>query len=417
MSIFQTVALLLTLAAVGAFVNQRVFKLPATIGLMVFALLMSLLVIGLNHIGLLDLAPANAFVAHIDFSNILLHGMLSFLLFAGALHINLTDLKKHRAIVAILATVGVVMAAFIAGYIIWWASAWLGFSLPFIYALLFGTLIAPTDPVAVLGILQQTNISKNLRVKIGCESLLNDGVGVVLFVLVLNLAIKPTQSITTTDILFLLLWEGVASVILGLTLGWMTYKLLEGVDDYKVEVLLTLSLVTGGYSLAEIAHVSAPITMVVAGLVIGNHGAVFGSTHKTRRHVDLFWELLDDILNTVLFMLMGLQMVVIPFNTQHLVMGLAAIIAMLTARFISVAIPVSLMRLRYRFEKGTIILLTWGGLRGGISIALALSLPNGPERDIIIGMTYLAVVFSVLFQGTTFHYVVDAITKKQESSR
>jgi CPA1 family monovalent cation:H+ antiporter len=412
MNAFQTLALLLTFAAAGAYVNRRFLKLPATIGLMVFALMVSLAAIGLNRLGWVNLHAASTFVAGIDFSNILLHGMLSFLLFAGALQIDFSDLKKHHTIIVVLATVGVVIATFTTGSLIWLAAGWFGLPFPYIYALLFGALISPTDPIAVLGILKETSMSRNLRVKIGCESLLNDGVGVVLFLVLLSIATHPHQPISSDDIVLSLLWQGGGSVALGLALGWITHELLGSVDDYKVEVLLTLALVSGGYALAELIHVSAPITMVIAGLVIGNHSQIFGVARKPRRHVDLFWELLEDILNMILFALMGLEMMVIHLSSLHLAVGLAVILAVLVGRFVSVALPVTLMRLRYRFERGTITLLTWGGLRGGISIAMALSLPPGPEKDLILGMTYITVIFSVLVQGTTFRHVTRALIKQ-----
>ncbi len=413
MNVFESIALILTLAATGAYVNHRILKLPSTIGMMVFALVISLIAMGLNRLGVIDLSPASYFVSQINFSDILLHGLLSFLLFAGAMHINLADLKqRHKTIVAILATLSVGVAAFITGSLVWFASGWIGLQLPFLQAMLFGTLIAPTDPVAVLGVLQHTKLSKNLRVKIGCESLLNDGVGVVLFLLALGLATHPEINLSTTDVIYLLAWQGGASIVLGLALGVITHYLLDGIDDYKIEVLLTLALVMGGYSLAEGFHVSAPITMVIAGLVIGNRGQLFGIAERTRHHVDLFWELIDDILNTILFMLIGLQLIVIPFTSQYLEIGLVGIVATLMGRFISVAAPVSVMRLAYRFDRGTIRLMTWGGLRGGISIALALSLPLNEFRDIILGMTYIVVLFSVLFQGTTFRHLAQVFAKK-----
>lgn len=414
MSVFQIIALLLTFAALGAYVNSRFLKLPSTIGMMVFALVISLCAINLNSIGLINLNSASQFVAQINFADILLHGMLSFLLFAGALHIDLSELKKYRVIVGVLATVGVVIATFVTGTIVWWAAGYLGFRFPYIDALLFGALIAPTDPVAVLGILKETNLSKNFRVKIGSESLFNDGVGVVLFVILLNIADPNTPNMTPPQISGLLVWEGFGSIILGLTLGWIAYRLLIGTDDYKVEVLITLALASGGYALAELVHVSAPVSMVVAGLVIGNHGTLFGKTDKTRKYLDMFWELLDEILNTLLFLLIGLEMMVISLTPLHLAIGLVAIIAMLLGRFISVALPVLLTRLNHKFERGTIRLLTWGGLRGGISIALALSLPSGVDKDLILRITYIVVVFSVLFQGTTFRYVARAIARKTQ---
>lgn len=414
MTAFQIIALLLTFAALGAFVNSRFLKLPSTIGLMVFALIISLCAINLNALGLINLTAASSFVAQIDFSDVLLHGMLSFLLFAGSLHVDLSELKKHRTIVGVLATAGVVIATFVTATLVWWVSNTLGFNFSYIQALLFGALIAPTDPVAVLGLLKESGLSKNFRIKIGCESLFNDGVGVVIFLIILTISDPTTPNLTPPQIAGLLLWEGLGSVVLGLTLGWIAYQLMASRDDYKVEVLITLALASGGYALGELIHVSAPITMVVAGLVIGNHSTVFGKPNKTRKYLDMFWELIDEILNAVLFVLIGLQMMLITITTSHLAIGLVAIIAMLVGRFVSVALPVTLMRFQRSFEPGTIPLLTWGGLRGGISIALALSLPPGDDKDLILRMTYIVVIFSVLFQGTTFRYLARRIAARNQ---
>jgi CPA1 family monovalent cation:H+ antiporter len=411
MTAFQILAILLTFAALGGYFNARFLKLPATIGLMLVALLISLGTIGLNALGWIDHSAAIDFVESINFSDILLHGMLSFLLFAGALHIDLAELRRFKAVVAVLAIAGTVIATFVTGSLVWYMASWLGFSFPYIDALLFGALIAPTDPVAVLGILKETRVSKNLRLKIGCESLFNDGIGVVMFLVLLALASGQQPPPSVSQIAGLLAWEGIGSIALGLSLGWLTCRLLAGIDDYKLEVLLTLALVAGGYSLAEEIYVSAPITMVIAGLVIGNHGRAFAMSDRTRHHLDLFWELLDEILNALLFMLMGLQTMAIRITASHLAIGLFAVIAMLVGRFVSVAAPISIMRLRYKFEKGTIALLTWGGLRGGISIAMALALPPGPQREVILAMTYLAVVFSILFQGTTFRHVARLVSR------
>lgn len=415
MNVFQTLAILLTITALGAYINKRFLKLPASIGLMLFALLISLTAMGLAALGLIDLHETSAFVSHIDFSGILLHGMLSFLLFAGAMHIDLGELKKSRVVVAVLATVGVVIATLVTGTLVWYTAQNLGFPFPYIDALLFGALISPTDPVAVLSILRETGISKTLRVKVASESLLNDGVGVVVFLVILGASAtaKVSGNINAYDILMLLAWQGAGGIALGLALGWLTYQLLHTIDDYKVEVLLTLALAAGGYSLAEYVDVSAPIAMVVAGLVLGNHSDSFGLAPKVRKQLDMFWELLDEILNAFLFMLIGLEMMVISIGGLHLVAGFAAIIAVLIGRFVSVGLPVVLMRPYYRFEKGTIRLLTWGGLRGGISIAMALSLPASPEKELILDMTYIVVIFSVLFQGTTFRHVVHMITGKR----
>jgi CPA1 family monovalent cation:H+ antiporter len=412
MTVFQTIAILLTVAAVGSYINNRILRLPTSVGMMLFALLMSWVAMGFAALGWIDLTKASAFVTNIDFSSIFLHGMLSFLLFAGALHIDLHELKKYRVVVALLATIGVLTATFVTGTLVWWTAQKLGFAMPYLYALLFGALISPTDPVAVLGILKDQDIAKSLRLKISSESLLNDGVGVVLFLVLLNLVEHPqTGHLAWGGIVVLLLWEVVGSLSLGLALGWLAYVLLRGIDDYKTEILITLALAAGGYSFAEAVNVSAPIVMVVAGLVIGNHGRAFVMSEKTRKHLDMFWELLDDILNAILFVLMGLEIMIVPMTTELLVIGLVAIVATLTGRWVSVALPIGLMRSRFRFEHGAIRLLTWGGLRGGISIAMALSLPVSPYKNILLGMTYLTVVFSVLFQGTTFSHVVRLVLK------
>ena len=414
MTDFQTIAILLTFAALGSYVNKRFLHLPTSAGMMLLALLISWAAMGAGHIGWVDLTPASAFISNIDFSSLFLHGMLSFLLFAGALHVDLAELKKYRSVVALLATVGVVLATFVTGSLIWGLAHRLGFDIPYLYALLFGALIAPTDPVAVLGILKETSVARSLRLKISAESLLNDGVGVVMFLILLNLITYPQQAndLDWGNITALILWQGIGSITLGLALGWIAYILLRGIDDYKTEVLLTLAVVSGGYSFAEAIKVSAPITMVIAGLVIGNHGRAFVMSDKTRKHLDMFWELVDDILNAVLFALIGLEIMIVPFTENLFVIGMLAILATLIGRFISVSIPIRLLKSRIRFEKGAVTLLTWGGLRGGISIAMALSLPASDYKNIILDMTYLTVVFSVLFQGTTFGYVVRKTVRK-----
>ncbi|MCB1537796.1 MAG: sodium:proton antiporter [Rhodospirillales bacterium] len=401
MTIYQITAVLLCLAALGGFINQKYIGLPSTIGHMAFALLVSLVGILLAAAGWIDLTLATAFLGTIDFSQVLLHGMLSFLLFAGALHINLADLARVKWPVAILATVGVVLATAITGALVWMAAHFLGVDLPLIYALLFGALIAPTDPIAVLAILKQVGAPKTLYTKIGGESLFNDGVGVVIFLTILSIAMTPEPP-TALHVGLGFLREAGGGLALGAGLGWGTYRLMRAIDDYKTEALLTLALVTGGYAIAEYIHVSAPICMVAAGLVVGNHGRAMAMSDITKHRLDLFWELLDEIMNAVLFMLIGLEILVIPIHLPQALMGALAIIAVLAARLVSVALPVTILRLRTRFERGTIRLLTWGGLRGGLSIAMALSLPAGPEKNLIVPMTYVVVLFSILVQGLTF---------------
>ena len=377
---------------------------------MAIALALSLLFVLLGLLGVINLGDASRFVASIDFGETLLHGMLAFLLFAGALHVDLEDLRNQALPVAVLSTVGVILATFLAGTFFWLVAGWIGFEISFIFALLFGALISPTDPIAVLGILKTVGAPKTLETKITGESLFNDGVGVVVFLTVLGVAVGQREPEAGQVALFLVK-EAAGGALLGFVLGWIFYRLLKSVDAYQVEILLTLALAAGGYSLAEAIHVSAPIAIVVAGLFIGNHGRSFAMSDTTREHLDTFWELVDEILNAVLFVIIGLEFLAIDLDKAYLVIAFSAIIIVLVSRFLSVAILVKPMSIKHEFTRGVIEILTWGGLRGGISIALALSLPPVPERQVILAATYIVVVFSVLVQGLTIGKVVAARTR------
>lgn len=407
MTLFQTLALLLAASAAASYLNYRFLRLPATIGLMVVALLMSLVLVALGKAGLGDLSQqAAVLVGNVDFSETLLHGMLAFLLFAGALHVRLEDLGSRWAPVALLATLGVVLATLLAGSLFWLAAQALGIDMPFIFALLFGALISPTDPVAVLGILKQVGAPKPLETKITGESLFNDGVGVVVFLTLLAIALEQGDT-SPAGVATFLAREVVGGLLLGGLLGWATYRMLARVDAYSVEVLLTLALAAGSYALAEAMHVSAPITVVVAGLLIGNHGRRHAMSERTREHLDTFWELVDEILNAVLFLLIGLEILLLTTTVPGLALGIAAILSVLLARYLSVAVSIGLLRPWQPFSPGAVNILTWGGLRGGISIGLALSLPASPERDWILGATYMVVVFSILVQGLTLRRLIN----------
>lgn len=412
MAVFQTIAIVLALAALASYLNHRFVRLPANMGLMVIGLVLSLGFVLFGKLGWYDIGHAAAFVRSIDFSDTLLHGMLAFLLFAGALHVDLSELASQKVPVIVLSTVGVVLATFVTGGLFWLGAGWLGFEFPLIYALLFGALISPTDPIAVLGILKQARAPKSLEIKITGESLFNDGIGVVVFLTILGVIVSGTPPQAGQIALFLV-EEAAGGAGLGLALGWLVYKLLRSVDAYQVEVLLTLALAAGGYALAEAIHVSAPIAIVVAGLAIGNHGRALAMSDKTREHLDKFWELLDEMLNAVLFVLIGIEVIVLKLEWQFVALGLVAIVAVLLARFLSVGLPVGLMRFKRTFSPGAVKILTWGGLRGGISIALALSLPATPERDVILTATYIVVVFSVLVQGLT----LGALIRRQSKPR
>ncbi len=405
MTLLNITALLIVLAAVFSYINHRYLKFPTTIGLMMISLLLSLALIGLGKIWFDVERYAYYLLTRIDFNEVLMHGMLSFLLFAGALHVNINDLAKQKWVIGTLATGGVVASALMVGGMIWLVSDLLGLGFPLIYGLLFGALIAPTDPIAVLGILKTAKVPKSLETKIAGESLFNDGVAVVLFIVILRIAAGGDE-VGLGQVVSLFLVEAVGGVLYGLGIGWLAYRMLKGVNNYQVEVLITLALVMGGYALANAIHVSGPIAIVVAGLLIGNHGRTLAMSATTREHLDTFWELIDEILNAVLFVLIGIEVLVLAFTQQYLLAGMIAIPVVLLARFISVGIPITLMRKRRPFSPHAVKILTWVGLRGGISVALALSLPSVPERDGIVAMTYVVVVFSIIVQGLTIGKLV-----------
>ena len=405
MKLFNVLAILVTLAAVFSYVNHRYIRLPNTIGLMLISLLVSLGLIALGHLGLGLEEDARHLLENIDFDETLLHGMLSFLLFAGALHVNLGDLAKQKWFIGTLATFGVVGSTFIIGFISWWLLAAMGFELPLIYCLLFGALISPTDPIAVLGILKKAGVPDSLETKITGESLFNDGVAVVVFLVFLEIS-KGAHEITVLMVAGLFLKEALGGVVYGLTIGAVTYWMLKSVDNYQVEVLITLALVTGGFALADVLHISGPIAIVVAGLLIGNHGRLLAMSQRTRERLDTFWELLDEVLNAVLFVLIGLELLILTFSRMYFIAGLLLIPLVLVARFLSVGFPVIILRLFRSFSPNVIKILTWGGLRGGISVALALSLPPGKNRDTILAITYVIVVFSIIVQGLTIGRLV-----------
>ena len=412
MEVLDLAALLLTLAAIFSYINFRFLKLPTTIGIMLIAMLISISLVVLGHCGFESIQnKATVVLEGIDFNKALMHGMLSFLLFSGALHVNLEDLAQHKWIISILATFGVVMSTFIVGSIAWIVFLLIGLKLPFIYCLLFGSLIAPTDPIAVIGILKKAGVPKSLETKITGESLFNDGVAVVVFLVIMGI-VTGGHDVTAGHIMLLFMEEAVGGVLFGLAIGWIAYRMLKSVDNYQVEVLITLALVMGGYALANAIHVSGPIAMVVAGIFIGNRGRLFAMSEKTREHLDSFWELIDEILNAVLFLLIGLEILVLTVKGNYLIAGLIMIPVVLFARFISVGIPVTFMRRIRDFSPHAVKILTWGGLRGGISVALALSLPNGPEREALLTVTYIIVIFSILVQGLTIERFVSSKQNK-----
>jgi CPA1 family monovalent cation:H+ antiporter len=405
MKLFNILAILITLSAGFSYINHRFIRLPTTIGLMAIALLVSLGLIALGPLesGLKD--DARLLLNSIDFDETLLHGMLSFLLFAGALHVNLADLARQKYIIGTLATLGVIGSTFAIGSTSWWVLGWLGIELPFIYCLLFGALISPTDPIAVMGILKKAGVPESLETKITGESLFNDGVAVVVFLVILEIA-TGTHGVTAASVAGLLLREVLGGLIFGLLIGAIAYWMLKSVENYQVEIMITLALVTGGFALADALHFSGPIAIVVAGLLIGNHGRMLAMSDEVRDHLDKFWELVDEILNAVLFVLIGLEVLILTFSRAYLLAGIILIPLLLAVRFVSVGIPVLILKRFRTFSPHVIKILTWGGLRGGISVALALSLPAGKNREVILAVTYAIVVFSIIAQGLTIGKLV-----------
>ena len=407
MTALDLIAWLMFITAGFSYINHRFLKFPTSIGLMAIALVFSMILLALGELkwipGLED--SARALLESIDFDQLVLHGILGALLFAGSLHINLEDLAKQKWIIILLASVGVVLSTVIVSGLMYFVLGWLGIATPFIYCLLFGALISPTDPIAVLAILKTVGAPKELETKIAGESLFNDGVAVVIFLVILGIA-NGTHEPTVGSIALLFFKEAVGGALFGLAAGYGAYRLLRTVDNYQVEVLITLALVFASYAVAEAIHISAPIAAVAAGLLIGNHGRTLAMSGKTIEHVDMFWELVDEILNGILFVLLGFELLIVTFDLASFKAGLIAIFVVLLARFVGVSLPIWLMKFKREFSPNAIKVLTWGGLRGGISVALALSLPPSPERELILMMTYVVVVFSILVQGLTIGKLV-----------
>ena len=395
------VAVLLALTAAFSYLNHRYLRWPMTIGVMAIALAMSLAVVGLDRLGFTTLrGQEHALLASIDFTEVLMQGMLSFLLFAGALHVDLGQLRRMAWQVGALALVGTALSTLIVGYGAWYLLQALHIGIPLVYCLLFGALISPTDPIAVLGILKSAHVPENVEATIAGESLINDGVGVVLFTLLIEM-LRTGSTPTVDAALALFVREAIGGIVFGVVVGYAVYRVLRTIDAPQIEILITLATVVAGYALAYALHVSGPLAMVAIGLLIGNEGRAFAMSAETRERLDLFWQLLDEILNGVLFVLIGLEFAMIAFPRGSLVLAVLVVGLCLLARYLVVGLPVRVGRRWFRLPEGADVLLTWSGVRGGISVALALSLPPGDERDLVLMLTYSVVVFSILVQGLT----------------
>ena len=411
MPLFDVLAVLMVLAATFGWINDRYVRLPTTVGVMAIGLALSLALIGLSLVHPPIRTDAERFLAAVDFDQLLLQGGLGFLLFAGALHIELGDLRAHRVSIGVLAILGTLLSTVIVGGLCWLFNRWLELGLTPFHCLLFGALISPTDPIAVLGMLKSLGAPRDLEVQIAGESLFNDCVGVVVFVALLRFGGRPAGDAggLALDLLGLVVREVLGGAALGLVLGLIAYAMLKRIDNYQVEILISLALVTAGYVWAEHLHLSPAITTVVAGLLVGNQGRAFAMSDRTRQHLDTFWELIDEILNALLFVILGLAVLTLALRREYLVAGVLAIPAVLLARLVATALCLQLVRVRVPPVPHTLKLLTWGGLRGGLAVALALVVQNrlpGRAADVLLVMTYFVVVFSLLVQALTMKPLV-----------
>jgi len=408
MELYYSFSALIVLASFFAYINYRVLKLPNTIGIMVIAIVVSVILVFFGESMFPRITKLlHKVIGNFDFTDVLMGAMLNFLLFAGGIHVNIKDLREQFAPVAIFATVGVVISTFAVGFGVYYILPLLGINIPFLYCLLFGALISPTDPVAVLSILKKANVTKALETKVAGESLFNDGMAVVVFAVVLQLAIGKDVDLTAEHIGLLLLKEAGGGLLLGVLLGFSASRAMRVVDDYIISVLLTLSVVMGGYLIAHELHFSAPLAMVAAGLFMGNFNVQFKMKSETQDYLVKFWELIDEIMNAVLFLFIGFELLLIKDLNEYLVAGGICILIVLLSRWISIFIPTKFMAFKYRFTPQTVKVLVWGGIRGGVSIALALSIPKNEYSDIIISITYCVVVFSIIVQGLTIEKVAN----------
>jgi monovalent cation:H+ antiporter, CPA1 family len=410
------VAILLTLTAAFSYLNHRYLKWPMTIGVMTIALAVSLAVIGLDRLGFATPhGQERALITSIDFTQVLMQGMLSFLLFAGALHVDLNQLRRVAWQVGALALVGTALSTLIIGFGSWQLLSLLGIAIPLSYCLLFGALISPTDPIAVLGLLKSAKVPQSVEATIAGESLFNDGVGVVLFALLLEM-LQTGAAPTLGEGLALFAREALGGAIFGLVVGYLVYRVLRTIDAPQVEILITIAAVVGGYALAHALHVSGPLAMVAIGLLIGNEGRAFAMSAQTRDRLDMFWQLLDEILNGVLFVLIGLEFTVIVFPPGSFIAVAPVLALCLLARYLVVGLPTTAWPRWFGLPVRSGLLLTWGGVRGGISVALALSLPPVPERNLILMLTYSVVVFSILVQGLTVGWLARSLGLSADGS-
>ncbi|MEO5977530.1 MAG: sodium:proton antiporter [Chryseolinea sp.] len=399
MQFFMLFSALITLAAVFSYFNVRFLKLPSGISLMLMGVIVS---VGLISTGILSSSFTSSIkesLAELDFSKFILGILLSFLLFAGSLHVHWAHMKSSAKSIFSFATLGTLMSTGIIGTAIYYLFLAFNMNVPYIECLLFGSLISPTDPIAVMGIISKENLSKSIEIKIIGESLFNDGIGVVVFVTLLGIASRGIENITVGSILLLFARETFGGILTGLVIGYIGFRMMKSIDDFPAEILISLAMVMGGYALCNLIHVSGPLAMVVAGLITGNKGKKEAMSDITMDYLEKFWEVIDHILNAILFMLIGLEIVIVVFRMDYFWIGLTTAILLVGARYISLLIPSYMFGIKKTLEKHTLAIMSWGGLRGGISIALALSLPSTAHKDIFVPITFIIVLFSIMVQG------------------
>lgn len=412
MELFVLFSILITLAAFFSYINVRLLQLPSGISLMLMGAMVALGVIALGQIspGFAQLVEER--LTLIDFSEFLLGILLSFLLFAGSLHVHLDDLRKSAKSIASFALIGTVLSTFIVGYGFHSLMQFFGEPIPILYCLLLGALISPTDPIAVMGILKKANLSRVVETNIVGESLFNDGIGVVIFATLLQIASVGIENFGVVEISWLFVQEAVGGIIAGSLIGFAGYKLMKSIDHFQTEILISLAMVMGGYSLCHYLHVSGPLAMVVAGIMTGNRGKQLAMSDITRDYLGKFWEVTDEILNAILFMLIGLEIVTVDFEGHYIFLGIITALMIVAARYISLFFTASVFRFIKDLGPGTLKIMTWGGLRGGISIALALSLPANPYKNVIVSVTFVVVLFSILIQGFTVGALIKKLSEK-----
>ncbi|MEM6264020.1 MAG: sodium:proton antiporter [Bacteroidota bacterium] len=414
MEFFHLTSFILMISAGFGFLNQKTLKLPTGIALMLTGLLISLMVIALKGISNGFSEAITAQIVNLDFSGIVLEVMLSFLLFAGALHTDLGKLAKVKWTILSFATLGVMISTFTIGFLMYFALELAGQGIDLIYCLLFGALISPTDPIAVMSILKKAGVPKEIEIKITGESLFNDGIGVVVFLSLFEIARQGTENVGAGYVVGLLAQEVIGGIVLGLLFGYVAYHMLKNLDEYRTEVLITLAVATGGYSTAIAFHVSGPLVVVVAGLFIGNSSERGAMSQVTQDYINKFWEILDEALNAILFVLIGLELLVVKMTLTYLLIGLFAAVVSVVIRYLALSIPSSVFGLKKTFESYTLPIMTWGGLRGGISIALALSLTADMEKEMILAATYVVVLCSLLIQGLSLEGVVKRLMREEK---